>query len=203
MAPLDATTAAEVAAHLYADGEAGDCRAWKLGALDEATQVRLGLAGPLVAPVLCDGLRLRVTEADLSRAQFVAPRLEAEIGVFLGPDGPQPVPCVEVADCRIHGWRPPPGWATADFGLQGAMIFGPPGPGAADIEVVVRRDGSEVGHGSASLGEVLARLELLPPAVHAPGLHVATGSVTPLYDAVPGKWEFQFSNLPTLLLNVS
>jgi 2-keto-4-pentenoate hydratase len=82
--------------------------------------------------VLPDGLHTDAGELTLELARFCQPKLEAEVGLVLdGSAEPQVTACVEIADCRFAGWRPPPGVAVADFGLQGAMVFGPGRPAPA------------------------------------------------------------------------
>ena len=126
--------------------------AWKLGALDEPTQSRLGLPGPLFAPVLPDRLHTDVTAVPVRLAELVDPKLEAEIGIRLDADGLRLAPCVEIADCRFAGWALPPGGAPADFGLQGSMVFGPVVEPVTEVHVEVRRDGETVGAGAGDVG---------------------------------------------------
>ncbi len=125
---VDHARAAAISADLYGRcgvAEATDeVAAWKMGALDGPTRQKLGLLGPLVAPVLPGGLHTGVEEVRLSLGDLVAPKLEAEVGVLIEDGRPRLVPCVEVADCRFPGWDVPPACAVADFGLQGSMVFG-------------------------------------------------------------------------------
>ena len=175
--------------------------AWKLGALDEPTQSRLGLPGPLFAPVLPDRLHTDVTSLPVRLAELVDPKLEAEIGIRLDADGMRLAPCVEIADCRFAGWALPPGGAPADFGLQGSMVFGPVVEPDAEVQVEVRRDGETVGAGGGTWAEAAARLSLLPAAL-APGALVATGSITAMFPAARGRWEFDFGPVGTLVLDL-
>jgi 2-keto-4-pentenoate hydratase len=201
-AGLDRDLAEAVAGDLYGRVLPDPPAAWKLGALDIPTQERLGLAGPLVAPVLPDRLHQGAREVRLNLAGFAQPRLEAELGVQVdGSGAPRPLPCVEVADSRLPGWRLPPAAAIADFGLQGAMVFGEAAPAAGDVvRVEVRHDGRIVETGEQSWADTLARLSLLPEAARRRPFVVATGAITPLRDAAPGRWEFDFHDLGTLSL---
>ena len=176
--------------------------AWKLGALDEPTQSRLGLPGPLFAPVLPDRLHTDVTALPVRMAELVDPKLEAEIGIRLDADGMRLAPCVEISDCRFAGWALPPGGAPADFGLQGSMVFGPVVEPVAEVHVEVRRDGQTVGAGGGTWAEAAARLSLLPAAL-APGALVATGSITAMFPAARGRWEFDFGPAGTLVLDLA
>jgi len=152
---VDHRTALEIADLLYrrcsVPPDPREVAAWKLGALDEPTQSRLGLPGPLFAPVLPDRLHTDVTALPVRLAELVDPKLEAEIGIRLDADGMRLAPCVEIADCRFAGWALPPGGAPADFGLQGSMVFGPVVEPVAEVHVEVRRDGLTVGAGGESL----------------------------------------------------
>ena len=156
-----------------------DVAAWKLGALDELTRHRLGLPGPLVAPVLPGGLHTGVRELPVRLAELVDPKLEAEIGDRSTRGRPFLVPCVEIADCRFAGWAVPLGCALADFGLQGSMAFGSAVEPVDLVQVTVRHDGATVGQGSGAWAAAFDRLSLLPAPLASP-VHVATGSITPM-----------------------
>jgi 2-keto-4-pentenoate hydratase len=200
-AGLDRELAEAVAAELYGRVLSTSPTAWKLGALDTPTQQRLGLDGPLVAPVLPDRLHQGVREVRLELTDFAQPRLEAELGVQVDGERRRPLPCVEVADSRLPGWRLPPSATIADFGLQGAMVFGEPS-GTADevVRVEVRHEGRLVDTGEQSWADTVARLSLLPEEARRRPCLVATGAITPLVDAAPGRWEFDFHDLGTLSL---
>ena len=200
---LGPSQASEVADELYRRVFDGEPSAWKLGAVDQPTQQRLGLTGPLVAPVLPDGLHEGAREVRLRREDFVQPRLEAEVGVRIDSAGLRPMPCVEVADSRLAGWRLPPAVAVADFGLQGAMVFGAAGELLDVVHVEVRHDGRLVQTAELSWAEAVGRLDLLPPGVTDRPVSVATGAMAALLDAAPGRWQFDFPGLSTLTLLIS
>jgi hypothetical protein len=111
---------------------------------------------------------------------------------------------VEIADCRFAGWRPPPGVAVADFGLQGAMVFGPGRPAPGEIRVEVRHDGRAVATARAAVADVTARLDLVRPllTVGTERVLVATGAMTGLLDAAPGRWEFVFAGTTTVTVTL-
>lgn len=199
---LSADTAAAIGQTLYRRVTLDPPTAWKMGAFDELTRQRLGLPQPLVAAVMPDRLYTDATQVELRLADFVNPKLEAEIGIWSGPFETSFVPCVEVADCRFQGWQTPPFGATADFGLQGAMVFGSPVTAPETVSVRVRRDGVNVAAASASWNEALRRLACLPVPGGA-GVHTATGSITPMFPAAPGLWEFEFVDLGTLSIRFS
>ena len=204
-AAVDHSRAAAIAAELYHRAGADPPTAWKLGALDEPTRSRLVLDRPLVAPVLPDGLHTDAGELTLELARFCQPKLEAEVGLVLdGSAQPRVTACVEIADCRFTGWLPPPRVAVADFGLQGAMVFGPARPAPEVIAVEVRHDGIAVTAAGTAVTEVTRRLDLVRPlATGAAGpVLVATGALTPLLEAVPGRWEFVFAGATTITVTL-
>jgi 2-keto-4-pentenoate hydratase len=183
---VDHARAVEVADQLYrrcaVPPDPRDVSAWKLGALDELTRHRLGLPGPLVAPVLPGGLHTGVRELPVRLAELVDPKLEAEIGVLLHAGRPFLVPCVEIADCRFAGWAVPLGCALADSGCRARWSSAPPSSGA--------------------WAAAFDRVSLLPAPLASP-VHVATGSITPMIPATAGTWEFDFGDAGTIVLDLS
>jgi 2-keto-4-pentenoate hydratase len=204
---VDHRTALEIADRLYrrcaVPSDPREVAAWKMGALDEPTQNRLGLPGPLTAPVLPDGLHTGVGALPVRLAELVDAKLEAEIGVLLEAEGARLVPCVEIADCRFAGWAVPPGCAAADFGLQGAMVFGAPvAAPVEDVQVTVRHDGATVAGGSGNWTAAAAGLSLLPAPLGS-AVHVATGAITAMLPAAAGRWEFDFGAAGTIVLDLA
>lgn len=202
-ADLTLDRAKAIASELYRRLDAARSGSWKLGAFDRVTREILGLAEPLVAPVPSDRLSVGPSALDVSMGSFVQAKLEAEVGVAIYDWGVRLVPCIEVADCRFLGWRVPAVAALADFGLQGAMVFGPEFDPVGEVRVDVRHNGQPVGSGRLSWDEAVERLALLPPeASHRP-TYVATGAITPQLDASPGRWEFEFRDIATMSLTLS
>jgi 2-keto-4-pentenoate hydratase len=202
-AAVDHPRAAAIAAELYRRAGANPPATWKLGALDGPARARLGLDRPLVAPVRPDGLHTDAGAVTLDLARFCQPKLEAEVGLVLDGSGePAVAACVEIADCRFAGWLPPPGVAVADFGLQGAMVFGPGRPAPDEIGVEVRHDGRAVAGSRAVVADVTTRLDLVRPLLpeETGPVLVATGAMTPLLDAARGRWEFVFTGATTITL---
>jgi hypothetical protein len=150
---------------------------------------------------LADRLHVQETQLSLHVSDFVQPKLEAEVGIRIDSAGHMFVPCVEVADCRFHDWAIPRYGAVADFGLQGAMLFGLGVAPLDEVRVSVRHDGVEVGSGGAEWRDIVDRLSLLPE-VCADTAYVATGSMTPMFPAIPGLWEFDFRDLGLLTLDL-
>ena len=163
---------------------------------------RLGLSEPLVCRVLPDRLHVGAGEVRLDLARLVRPKFEPEIGIRVQGESLRLVACVEVADCRFVDWQLPPCAAIADFGLQGEMIFGSDTVPIKDVHVSVRRDGVEQAAAVGSWSDAVEKLALLPPARPDEFL-VATGALTPLLDATPGRWEFDFRDVGRLTVVVT
>ena len=209
IAPLDRgeltlERAERVAAELYrtVEAEGGRQVAWKIGAGDAAAQARFGTDRPFTAPVLdasCleDGATLRL-------AGLVAPRLEAEIGLRFDGGSPALLPCIEIIDCRFPGWQVRIAEVLADFGLQGAMLFGEPRPSGPEVRAVVRRDGEVVAEGAGTVAAAVASArDALGEQRLAEVPLVASGSlITPL-PLEPGRHEVDFGQLGTLHLEVT
>lgn len=207
-AELELERARAVAEELYAAmARASPLVGWKLGATDPRTQATLGTDRPFTAPIYADGL---VADGHIiSLSHFVAPRLEAEIGLRLLESAFELVPCAEIVDCRFAGWRLTLPGAIADFGLQGAFVFGAGitnrPQGLTQIEVTVKRNGIELQHGSAYLEEAVSRLRYLGPELNQTGRIgrvVATGSLITPISLEPGQWIVDFGEIGSLSLTV-
>ncbi len=194
-----------VATELYQAVEAGGGRqvAWKIGAGDAAAQARFGTDRPFTAPVydascLQDGATLRL-------AGLVAPRLEAEIGLrFDGGHAPAVLPCIEIIDCRFQGWEVKIADLLADFGVQGAMVFGEPGPSGPEVHAVVRRDGEVIAEGAGAVESAVATVrEALGERRLGAVPLVASGSLVTPVPLEPGRHEVDFGQLGTLHLEVT
>ena len=173
----------------------------KLGFTNPAYWEALGIDAPFRAPIYEDTV---TRERTVTLAGLVAPRLEPEIVLGLGaPLAPGATADevrgalsfaalgFEVVQCRYPGWALAPADAIADAGLHGLLVVGDTvalGAGdldaLADSEVVLERDGVEVGRGSAreALGGPAAAIDWL---LRLPGAEplgagavVATGTLT-------------------------
>jgi len=198
---LTLSEAAEVAERLYALWGATGSRYWKLGAVDEATQSRLGVAAPICAPLVPTEVWTGCRDLALNSSRYIRAKFEPEVGVRVTEDGLVAMPCVEVADCRFAGWQLPPGGVIADAALQGSMVFGPESEVPDDVRVRVSLDGRVLGEGESSWASAAERLRVLPDGAAA--THVATGAMTPLFDVMPGLWEFDFGGLGLVRVTVS
>ncbi len=172
---------------------------WKIGATDPAVQANLGSSGPFAAPLY--ELTSISSGARVSLSSLVAPRLEPEIGLLVDRDGLRPLPCLEIADCRISDWRVSFPAAIADFGLHGLVMFGPAGESPDDLEVTVSRDSEEIIRTVASIPSAVGATEILSDALGHSDL-IATGSLTAAIPLSPGTWKVDFGSLGSLTLEV-
>lgn len=194
--------AGRITRELYAAIEAGGAQqiGWKIGATDQAVQSLLGTDSPFAAP-LYDNTMLRAGEP-ISLGSLVAPRLEPEIGLRFGPAGVVPLPCLEIADCRVRDWRVSLAGAIADFGLHGLVLFGEEVTASSDPEVVVVHNGTEVARARASLAAAARMIDTLAAGSLESGALVATGSVVPAIPLSAGTWHVAFGPLGELALKV-
>jgi 2-keto-4-pentenoate hydratase len=192
---------------------------WKIGLTSLAMQRQLGVDQPDYAPMLsgfvvADGGTIDTTE-------LIAPRIEAEIGFILktalrGPgvtardviaatDGV--VPALEIIDSRIEGWKLTLVDTIADLASSSRVVWADrpvslDGLDLQTLEVVLRRDGEEVGRGVGAavlgnpleamawaankLGELGATLEpgqlIIPGALHASVPALAGNTFTASFD---------------------
>jgi 2-keto-4-pentenoate hydratase len=193
-----------IATELYGALEAGGGSqvAWKIGAGDAATQQRFGTDRPFTAPVH-DAYVLR-EGATLSLANLIAPRLEAEIGLRFDGDSPTALPCIEIIDCRFPSWDIRIAEVLADFGLQGAMVFGQPHAGGPEVHAVVRRDGGVLAEGRGTVDAAAATSrQALGERRLAEFPLVASGSLITPVRLEPGRHEIDFGDLGSLRLEVT
>ena len=202
---VDARRAESVAAELYAAYgvglPSGAGEVWKIGALDAATQQRLALHGPLVAPVLTGALTVDAQDAHVDANDLIAPRLEPEVGILREGTRLFAVPCIELADCRFADWAVPPSCAVADFGMQGRMFFGRPVPPPDRVDVVVSHDGQVVARGGVGWAEIVRRLSMVP--ADCLRSYVASGSLVPPPRAATGTWVADFGAVGSLRLTIT
>ncbi|GAC1583615.1 MAG: hypothetical protein NVS3B28_03350 [Candidatus Velthaea sp.] len=209
-AHFDLADAYAVGAELHARRTlAGERRAGlKIGFTNTAVWAALGLGEPICAAIYDRTVRHAVNGADeivLEMRPFVAPALEPEIVLGLGPDGVQWWALgFEIVDCHYPDWRMKPADALADYGLHGELVVGthvPLAPGGAalstpfPIELLLNGASYETATTAAVLGGPLDALEratsickrsgiLAPPQ---PGEVVTTGSLTSAPRIAPGE----------------
>jgi 2-keto-4-pentenoate hydratase len=171
----------------------------KLGGTTEAALQTLGLRAPFVGPIF--SARTHASRAVLSRSDFMACIVEAEIGVRLGRDleaDPRvrsreeltaaidvAFPAIEVADSRLANWSSTCAEAiVADLGYAGAWVRGAPCPTWRAIDfvalaVTLTQDGEVVrtGAGSVALGDPLRALALAVAELGLQGRALRAGDV--------------------------
>lgn len=180
---------------------------YKMGLTSTAMQQMLGVDSPDFAPVMAshvlpDGTAVAV-------ADFIQPRLEAEIALVLGSDlsGPDctvtdvvrategAVPALELVDSRIADWHISLADTVADMASSGAIVLGGPSVPLDDVDLrlvgmVFTRAGVIVatGAGAAALGNPAAAVAWLVRTLHAFGGSLSAGDVVmtgALHAAVP------------------
>jgi 2-keto-4-pentenoate hydratase len=183
---------------------------WKLGLTSKPMQDMLGISDPDYAPqftsqVIDDG-------STISVADFIQPKVEAEIALILGESLRGPgvsmldaaravegaVAAIELVDSRIADWKIKLPDTIADLASAGATIMGSRiVPVDFDLRLtgmVMWRNGeiADTGAGAAALGNPLATISWLANTL-APfdvtleaGTFVMTGSLHAAFDVKPG-----------------
>lgn len=181
-------------AQLVEDGER--ICGYKLGLTSAPMQKLLGVDSPDFGPVFAstvyrDGAVLPVD-------RFIAPRMEAEIGVVLGRDltGPNCTPAdallatqglvaaLEIVDSRIADWRIKLADTVADLASNGAIALSSvvvpiDGFDPRLVGMVFSKNGQVVasGAGAAALGDPLAAVAWLANTLAPMGVTLPAGSV--------------------------
>jgi 2-keto-4-pentenoate hydratase len=214
-------------ARLLADGET--IAGYKLGLTSAPMQQLLGVDQPDFGPVFssgvfADGLVIPVDA-------FIAPRIEAEIGVILGRDlsGPGCTPAgaasaahglvaaLEIVDSRIVDWRIRLADTVADLASGGAIalssrIVRVDGFDARLLGMVFTRNGEIVatGAGAAALGDPFAAVAwlantLAPMGVVLPaGAVIMTGALHAMVPVAPGDvFRAEFDRLGPITIRMA
>jgi 2-keto-4-pentenoate hydratase len=214
-------------ARLLADGEA--IAGYKLGLTSEPMQRLLGVDQPDFGPifssgVFSDGLMLSVDA-------FIAPRIEAEIGVVLGRDlsGPGCTPAgagsateglvaaLEIVDSRIVDWRIQLADTVADLASGGAIalsgrIVAVDGFDPRLLGMVFTRNGEVVATGAAAaaLGDPFAAVAwlantLAPLGIVLPaGAVIMTGALHAMVPIAPGDvFRAEFDRLGPITIRMA
>lgn len=179
---------------LLADGE--QQVGYKVGLTSIAMQELLGVHQPDFGPLFASGVYNSPAEVPLSR--FIAPRIEAEIGVVLGSDVPGPictvddvraatrgiVAALEIVDSRIANWQIKLADTVADLASGGAFVVSdtiiPLGDWQPRLTGVVFRRNGEVlatGAGAAALGDPLAVVAWLANTLFTAGVTLRAGDI--------------------------
>jgi 2-keto-4-pentenoate hydratase len=201
---------------------------YKLGLTSEPMQRMLGVDSPDFAPVLAS--HVHRDGATVRAAQFIAPKVEAEIALVLrdalkGPDCDEATvaaavgaarPAIEIVDSRIRDWRIKLADTVADLASSGAVVLGDDPTtldGSFDLRLVglvFRRDGTLVatGAGAAALGSPFAAVAWLVNTLHSvggslsAGQFVMTGALHAAVGIAPGeRYTAEFDRLGAVALN--
>lgn len=169
---------------------------YKLGLTSAPMQTLLGVDSPDFGPVFASTIYRDGAELPVDR--FIAPRVEAEIGVILGSDlaGPHCTPAdalqatrglvaaVEIVDSRIRDWKIKLADTVADLASSGAIALSSlvvpiDGFDPRLIGMVFTRNGEVIatGAGAAALGDPLAAVAWLANTLAPMGVTLPAGSV--------------------------
>ena len=194
---------------------------WKIGLTSQAMQRQLNVDQPDYAPILS---RFIVPDGGaIPTSELIAPRIEAEIGFVLGAPLRGPgvtvadviaatsglVAALEVIDSRIENWRLTLVDTISDLASSARVVASNrrvplAGLDLQGLEVVLRRDGEEVGRGVGAavlgnpleamawaanrLGQLGAGFEpgqlVIPGALHASVPATAGSSFTASFDGL-------------------
>lgn len=169
---------------------------YKVGLTSQPMQTLLGVDQPDFAPLFASGLHR--SPATVTLGHFIAPRIEAEIGVQLDRDltGPDCTPeharaatrglvaALEIVDSRIIDWRIRLADTVADLASGGAFVRSDAVIPLADwdarlLGVVFTRNGTCVatGAGAAALGDPFAVVAWLANMLWTAGVALEAGQI--------------------------
>jgi 2-keto-4-pentenoate hydratase len=214
----------ELVALLLADGH--HISGYKLGLTSRPMQELLGVNQPDFGPVFADTIYR--DGMDIPLHTFIAPRVEAEIGVLLGEDltGPHTQPidafratsglvaAIEIVDSRIADWRIKLADTVADLASNGAIALGNTvvpinGIDPRLIGMTFTRNGELIatGAGAAAMGNPMAAVAwlantLAPMGITLPAGHIImTGALHAMVPASVGDiFRAEFAHLGSITL---
>jgi len=212
---------------LLADGET--ISGYKLGLTSTAMQTLLGVDQPDFGPVFTSTIYQSGAELPVDR--FIAPRIEAEIGLILGQDltGPHCTvddvaaatkglsAALEIVDSRIQDWKIKLADTVADLASNGAIALSDQvvpldGIDPRLIGMVFTKNGDVVATaaGAAALGNPLAAVAWLANTLAPMGVTLPAGSVImtgALHAMVPIQagdvFTAEFDRLGSITLHVA
>lgn len=200
---------------------------YKLGLTSAPMQQLLGVDTPDFAPVL--GSHVHQDGATVAAAEFIAPRLEAEIALVLtedlaGPDCDAAAvakavgaarPALELVDSRIRDWKITLADTVADLASCGVVVLGEPSPVDGFeprlVGMAFSRGDTLVatGAGAAALGDPLAAVAWLVNTLHPFGERLRAGQFVmtgALHAAVPiaagERYRAEFDRLGTVSVSI-
>ena len=180
---------------------------YKLGLTSKPMQQMLGVDSPDFAPVMAS--HVLQDGAAVAAADYIAPRLEAEIALVLGEalSGPDctaldvlrategVVASIELVDSRVADWRIKLPDTVADMASSGAIVVSGRTTPVSEVDLrtlgmVFTRDGEVIatGAGAAALGNPAAAVAWLVRTLHPFGASLPAGSILmtgALHAAVP------------------
>jgi 2-keto-4-pentenoate hydratase len=212
---------------LLADGEV--IVGYKLGLTSKPMQVLLGVDSPDFGPVFDSGVFKDGAVLPVDR--FIAPRMEAEIGVILATDLSGPdctaddaraatrglVAALEIVDSRIADWRIKLADTVADLASNGAIALSDVVVPIDDLDprligMVFTKNGELVatGAGAAALGDPMAAVAWLantlsPMGVTLPaGSVIMTGALHAMVPVAPGDvFRAEFDRLGSITIQMA
>lgn len=187
---------------------------WKLGLTSKAMQTQLGVDRPDYGPIL-SGSRVP-SGGTLRAADFIAPRVEAEIAVVLGSPLAGPVAvdevrhatlgicaAIEVIDSRIADWKIALADTIADLASSARVVLSDRIEPVAGFDprlvgCFLERDGEilATGAGAAALGDPLAAVAWAAATLGRLGVTMEAGAVImtgALHASVPARAGDRFS----------
>lgn len=202
---------------------------YKLGLTSAPMQELLKVDQPDFSPIFASGVFN--DGAQVSVADFIAPRVEAEIALVLAEDvrGPDCTPAkvaaatqglvaaIEIVDSRIADWKITIADTVADLASGGAIALAAQVVPLGDVDprligMVFCRDGQLVatGAGAAALGDPLVAVAWLVNTLHElggflpAGSIVMTGALHAMQPIAPGQtWTAEFDRLGALSLRIT
>lgn len=169
---------------------------YKLGLTSAPMQKLLGVDQPDFGPVFASTVHRDGSAVDV--AQYIAPRVEAEIAVILGSELSGPhctvadafqateglVAAIEIVDSRIRDWKIKIADTVADLASNGAIALGNVVVPLTDIDprligMVFTKNGEVIatGAGAAALGDPLAAVAWLANTLAPLGATLPAGSI--------------------------
>jgi 2-keto-4-pentenoate hydratase len=201
---------------------------YKLGLTSRPMQEMLGVGSPDFAPVMAS--HVHTDGAAVRAADYIAPRLEAEIALVLGEElaGPDCTPldvvratsgvvaALELVDSRIADWKITLVDTVADMASSGAIVVsGRPVPvDEVDLRLLgmaFTRGGQVIatGAGAAALGDPAAAVAWLVRTLHPfgavlpAGALVMTGALHAAVPIAPGEtYRAEFDHLGPVTVRI-
>jgi len=216
----------ELIRRLTANGDS--LGAYKLGLTSKAMQEMLKVDSPDFSPVLTSAIFTGDSTVELN--QFIAPRVEAEIGVLLAKDlsGPSctaddvlaaaagAVAAIEIVDSRIRDWKIRLADTVADLASNGAIVVSETvvpidfDPRLVGLVFTRNQEMVATSAGAAALGSPLQAVAWLANTLAEAGESlksgtiVMTGALHAMVPANPGDcFVAEFDRLGSLTLSVS